>query len=371
MCFLSPGQVKSKPAHFSSYDEMLKFLHGQWPALKAKHDLVVGHKGPTFKYIRVVDDSTLQDLFRLIGSLPDVHLYVDMKSHGFTWYAKHHDAALEKVHSSAMRESEFGLDHTIVDAEYDAAAELVCAELLRRVRVLDLEQSSEYPMRELISPVLVGALCLVDYHNGRSNETKVRLICEKLISGTSGHGPVDYVLSYLNVYIVIGEAKHKDQNLVQLCNALESLADKVLGSAVIGDKRTRDFIDTFADLRGMGTCGITSTGKEWMFSRTERDPANSSKVIIHKSPSYALTVSSTATDPTELAALRTQVRVLLRMIVHMLWTGTQGSKTSHCRRGSMPRRSPLKRWREMMLRTRTILRRRWEWIFYALLDALV
>jgi hypothetical protein len=72
------GKSKSKPAHFSSYDEMLMFLHGQWPALKAKHDLVVGHKGPTFKHIRVVDDHTLQELFRLIGTLPDVHLYVDL-----------------------------------------------------------------------------------------------------------------------------------------------------------------------------------------------------------------------------------------------------------------------------------------------------
>ena len=131
---------------------------------------------------------------------------------------------------------------------------------------------------------------------------------------------------YLNVYIVIGEAKHKElleglyQNLVQQCNALESLAGKVLGSAVIGDKRSRDFIETFADLRGMATCGITSTGKEWMFSRTERDPTDSSKVIIYKSQSYVLTASSTATDPTELAAVRTQVRVLLRLIAYMIVT---------------------------------------------------
>jgi hypothetical protein len=64
---------------------------------------VVGHKGLAFKHIRVIDDSSLQKLFRLIGSLPDVHFYVDMNSHGFSWYAKHHEAALDKVHSSAMR----------------------------------------------------------------------------------------------------------------------------------------------------------------------------------------------------------------------------------------------------------------------------
>ena len=307
---------------------MLTFLHTYWPALKTKHDLVVKHKD--FSTIMVVDDSSLQELFRLIGTLPVIiHLHVDMRSHGFSWYAKHHDDAIEKVHSSALliRYSKFGLDHTITDAEYDAAAELVCTELLRRVRVLDLQQSSECTMRELISPVLVQALCLVDDHNGGRNETKVRLICDKLISGTSGHGPVDYVLSYLNVYIVIGEAKQRDllkglyQNLVQQCNALDSLADKVLGNAVVGVKRSRDFTTTLADLRGMGTCGITSTGKEWLFSRTERNPSsNSSRTIIRKSETFALTVSSTATDPTRLAVMLPQVRVLLRMIVHMIVT---------------------------------------------------
>lgn len=303
---------------------MLIRLHEQWPALKAKHSLVVGHKD--FKDIKVVDDTSLRTLFQRIGPSADIHLYIDIKSHGYSWYAKHHDIALEKIQGSVMRDSEFASDSTIPDARYDAACEEVCAELHRRIRVLDLEQSSEYTMRELISPVLIGALCLVDDDNNGGNERRVRLICEKLISGTSGHGPVDYVLSYLNVYIVVGEAKHKElleglyQNLVQQRNAMESLADKMLGSSTVGEKRSRDFFDKLAALQDLGTCGITSTGKEWMFSRTERHPTDSSKTIVHKSPSYALTASPTSTDPTQLAALRTQVCVLLRKIVHMIFT---------------------------------------------------
>jgi hypothetical protein len=249
-----------------------------------------------------------------------------MKSYGFSWYSTHHDVVLEKLRSSAMRVSEFGSDYTIKDERYDAVCDDVCAELLRRVRVLDLEQASEYTMRELISPVLIGALCLVDDYNDRKNETKVRLICEKVISGTSGHGPVDYVFSYLNVLFVIDEAKHNDiinglyQNLMQQCNALESLADKVVGSAVVGDKRSRDFFDTYENLRNMSTYGITSTGKEWMFSRIEKDPTDGSKVIIHKSPTYYLLASATATNPTELSAMKTGVCSLLRRIVHMIVT---------------------------------------------------
>jgi hypothetical protein len=49
-------------------------------------------------------------------------------------------------------------------------------------------------MRELISPVLSGALSLVDFQNNHRLE-RVKLICEKQISGSSGQGPVD-ILAY-------------------------------------------------------------------------------------------------------------------------------------------------------------------------------
>jgi hypothetical protein len=319
------GKSQAKSGPFTTFDELLIFLHTQWPGLKAKHNLSVGHKA--MKDVKVINDETLRELFRRLGSaLQDVHLYVDINSYGFSWYAKHPDAALECVKSSEVKQSTFNQDHTIADAAYAAAVDFVCPELLRRARVLDLVQSSEYTMRELISPILVGALCLVDDHNNNDDETKVRLICEKLISGTSGHGPVDYVLSYMNVYIVIGEAKHKQileglyQNLVQQRSALDSLADKMVGSAVVGCKRSRDFSQALNNLRDLITCGIISTGTEWMFSKTVRDPVNSSKVIAHKSGCYPLSLSPLATDPAHIAVLKVEVEVLLRMIVSMILT---------------------------------------------------
>eukprot|EP00981_Chlorochromonas_danica_P014668 scaffold8538_cov327-Ochromonas_danica.AAC.1 len=148
----------------------------------------------------------------------------------------------------------------------------------------------KYTMRELISPILVGALCVVDDYNRNDDDTKVRLICEKLISGNSGQGPVDYVLSYMmNAYIVIGEAKHAQlleglyQNLVQQRNSLDYLAEKMVGSAVVGCKRSREFAQALDNLESMITCGIISTGTEWMFSKIERDP--------YKSACYNLTLS--------------------------------------------------------------------------------
>ena len=74
---MGTSKSKSKPVYFAYHNDMLKFLHVQWLALQAKHDSVVGHKGLTFKRANVVDDPSLQELFRLIGNLPDAHLYVN------------------------------------------------------------------------------------------------------------------------------------------------------------------------------------------------------------------------------------------------------------------------------------------------------
>lgn len=126
----------------------------------------------------------------------DIHLYVDMNSQGYSWYAKNPVIALERIHSSEflMSEEAFALDNIINEQQYDLAVNSLCADLIDRIRVLDLEQSSEYTMRELISPILIRALCLVgDINNGQANENNVRLIFEKVVSGSSRHEPIDYI----------------------------------------------------------------------------------------------------------------------------------------------------------------------------------
>ena len=319
---------KKRTFEFHDFDTMLAGLHENWPVLKSKHNLVVGHKKHKDK--KIIDDQSLREVLGMaaeenINAVVD--LYVDMKSHGYSWYATHRDEALDRIRSSNLliTEETFARDESIIsDQQYNTAADVLCSDLFDRVRVLDLEQSTEYTMRELISPVLIRALCLVDDYNERANTTKVRLICEKVISGSSGHGPVDYVMSYLHVLIVIGEAKHKDliagfyQNLVQQQNALDSLADKIVGSATVGSKRSHKFVEVLSSLRGLGTYGITSTGKEWIFSRTVPDPSDATRVKVFKSQSYALFASATATAEEKLA-MKSQVIVLLRIIVGMIF----------------------------------------------------
>eukprot|EP00981_Chlorochromonas_danica_P012293 scaffold4784_cov235-Ochromonas_danica.AAC.1 len=57
------SQAKSEP--FSTFDELLSFLHKKWPGLKVKHNLCVRHK--TVKDAKVIDDETLHELFRRLG----------------------------------------------------------------------------------------------------------------------------------------------------------------------------------------------------------------------------------------------------------------------------------------------------------------
>ena len=83
---------KTKSIEFHDFDTMLIRLHEHWPVLKAKHNLVVGHKN--FKDMKITNDQSLREMFGMLGNIKDIHLYVDMKSQGYSWYARHHDAAL-------------------------------------------------------------------------------------------------------------------------------------------------------------------------------------------------------------------------------------------------------------------------------------
>jgi len=74
-----------------------------------------------------------------------------------------------------------------------------------------------------------------------------------------------------------------------------------------------------SSLRHLGTYGITSTGKEWMFSRTVPDSQDASKIKIFKSQIHMLTASPIATVE-EKQAMKAQVNILLRIIVRMIFT---------------------------------------------------
>ena len=309
---------------------MLSELHNKWPILQSKHNLVINNKA--VRDLTITDDLSLKEMLQRLDINAGIQLYIHTKAKGFSWYANNPQIALEVIHCSPFQvhEIDFPLDSEISDEIYAEAISTLSNDLLDRIRVLDLAQASEYTMRELISPVLVRALCLVDSHRTQKTGKKtgldrVRLICDKQVSGSSGHGPIDYVMSYLNVLIVLGEAKHGDlygglhQNLVQQYNALEFLADIIVGSGVVGSKRSAAFLDTMVQLRGLGTYGITSTGKEWIFSRLLPSKTDPSKTVVFRSPIFSLLISASYSD-LEIPVMKSQLGTLLRTIVSMIFS---------------------------------------------------
>ena len=145
---------------------------------------------------------------------------------------------------------------------------IVCNELQRRVEYFDLEENSEYTMREFISPILLGALELY----GKFNELKkseLKLVCEMKVSGSAGNGPVDYIVTYKKTNIILTEAKKDeiDKGVVQnLCQQVASVQE-VARSLKLTTSKKRKFEEILADVEMMPTYGIVSTGDKWIFLR--------------------------------------------------------------------------------------------------------
>lgn len=98
--------------------------------------------------------------------------------------------------------------------ELAAMAVSVRKELDLRKQVIEIHGATEYSMCEFISPLLIGSVNLmVDYLKAQqtSNE-KLSLSCEKQIVGNVYQGPVDYVVVFDCLDIVLTEAK-KDMDL--------------------------------------------------------------------------------------------------------------------------------------------------------------
>jgi hypothetical protein len=86
-------------------------------------------------------------------------------------------------------------------------------------------------MREFISAILVSALRLVlIFLKNTRNSGRLSLICEKIVVGLHAHGPVDYVVVFDYLDIILTEAKKLEisqgviQNLLQ--QSISRIPDK-------------------------------------------------------------------------------------------------------------------------------------------------
>lgn len=148
------------------------------------------------------------------------------------------------------------------DESLEKETEYLSTDLQRRIKCLDTAQSAEYTMRELISPLLIGAIMLSDDDN-------LKLSCEQNIEGELGNGPVDYVISFRSINIVLTEAKKEKielgviQNIAQQVANREQFARNLTRSC--GMKRKYD--DVLSEVVRFPSYGIVTTGDEWFFLR--------------------------------------------------------------------------------------------------------
>lgn len=316
---------KKKILLFQDYDSLLTILHTTWTELQSKKNLVVKHEKWSNE---VVDDDTLFRLLNVVGHT-NLELIVDTKCKEFSHYGTHHQDALNILHIGLVEEINdlFQPDQTISDHLYDAEAARVYDEVMRRFRCYNMIQATEYTMREFISPVLIGALCLTSANNAVSNkDTEVQIVAEKIINGSSGIGPVDYVMSYKSYYIVVGEAKSHNiidgvyQNLVQQYSALETIANVKVGG-IFGTERKRKLNEFVGELEFLGTYGIVSTGWKWVFTRVQKD--HNGHVRAFHSAEYSITSPKPDYSETALLSIKAQIRALLQVIVHIILSQKQ------------------------------------------------
>jgi hypothetical protein len=107
-----------------------------------------------------------------------------------------------------------------------------------------------------------------------NNPGKLSLICEKIVVGLHAHGPVDYVVVFDYLDIILTEAKKLDisqgliQNLLQQRASQEFLTNMLIDFNETGESRKRCFQEAFDVVASTSTCGTVTTGSEWVFTKT-------------------------------------------------------------------------------------------------------
>ena len=85
---------------------------------------------------------------------------------------------------------------------------------------------NETTAREFISVFMATSILLIQNHHLKFSEN-LQLYVEEFLSGSRGYGPVNYLIKYLQLVVMLNEAKRQDfdqgaaQNIVQMHSALE------------------------------------------------------------------------------------------------------------------------------------------------------
>jgi hypothetical protein len=222
-------------------------------------------------------------------------------------------------------------------------AAYVTKDTIIRIECFNKIFSSEYTMREFISPVLIGSIRLAKKKllNEKIPVERLELTCEKNIIGLHAHGPVDYTIMFDCLDIVLTEAKKHEvedgilQNLLQqrasqefLSNTL--LSDNASNEHFVGYDRKRKFNEIFKDIASIPTFGIVSTGSEWVLTKLLYNSVTekSSLQISHK-----ITVSLAATEVVIFEEMKKLILKLANLILQHV-ENVRGSEKFQFQRNS-------------------------------------
>jgi len=245
--------------------------------------------------------------FRAFKGHTSISLKIQSCCIGFSKYTKNKASLSLQIVGAKFKETDFITESDEEFPKYDGdvrtldyQVQIVQQELIRRIQKIHLQGTSEYSKRELISPLLLGALFLV---NG------VSMGCEKRVVGRYGRGPIDYVFIFRSILILLTEAKLNDldagltQNIVQQQSSRDFLAHVYVdaGGTFFAEARKRKFEEISVLLSSVASFGVVTTANTWLFTKIERDPVDG-KAIITRSKRVELRL----TDPQNPAENDTQ-----------------------------------------------------------------
>jgi hypothetical protein len=205
-----------------------------------------------------------------------IKLVLIIKSKGFSQFKRNELEAFTAINSLVSNYAHIPRENVhfpiltfekITVIEFNDMLDRVTDEIVHRSKVFNMVLATEYTMREFISPILIGAVRIIQNYLERERITGfLSLVCEKIVI-------VDYVILFDFLDIILTEAKTLDlkdgiiQNLLQLRSSQEFLANSLSSVTDVGDERKRNFDGAFEAIAKTPALGTVSNGREWVFTK--------------------------------------------------------------------------------------------------------
>ena len=185
--------------------------------------------------LRDVTNDTSLAAVPLTTATGDIKVILKLNSKGFSKFKSSQEEALSSIGSlytvleSIPRDNsrfpKVEWSQSLSEEEFNVILLRVTVDIMYRNEMIDRDLTSEYTMREFISPILIGALLrlvLIFLRNSNNTGNKLSLICEKMVVGLHAHGPVNYVVVFDCLVIILTKRKslkyHKASSKI-CCNS--------------------------------------------------------------------------------------------------------------------------------------------------------